>query len=291
MCLLKKQVNMKSKKLLTTIILLGTSLLPSISTAKKKPEQVLRDSITAQISSSYNFNTTYNSNYNLERILTDYSIKPSRDFKINKKIPTILKNYNQENKEELLRKYSLIWNYELATTYWVIENMRKVSENSQQKIKHFGFQNYLEENSLDKITSLDYATELYIKNQEPDLKKIQELAPSLQKVKQTSGDKNPAPFINCNPINYESKKCIETKEKWLENAIANDLKLLNSKGEFSNYKDLIKNAYPAKQYQQYLEEVKEVNNAYFTAIRKSVELPILNLWAYPFVSMGISFCK
>ncbi|MBU3906806.1 MAG: hypothetical protein KKA64_00990 [Nanoarchaeota archaeon] len=249
---------------------------------QKNPEKVLKDSLFNHEKQDIQRGSS------LEKKLIDYSVNPSKEFLLNKHIPEILNNYKGRDKQELLEKYSIMWDYGIDTTYWVIEDMRGKSGDSQRKIEHFGFKKYLEDNLIDKITSLDYSLELYIQGQKPDTEKLREFATILQKIKQTSADKSPIPILRSNPVDYMSKECINTKTHWLDVAVENDLKMLNSKDKFSNYKDLIQNVYSSEQYQKYLKEVIEVNNSHFNAIKKSIHVPFLKIWARPFVSKGVS---
>lgn len=223
----------------------------------------------------------------LELRLIDYSTTPSTEFLLTTEIPEILKDYKGENKEELSQKYFIMWNYAAYTTNWVIESIRRVSEDSQRKIQDLGFKNYLQDNMIEKIASLNYSLELYVNRKVLDEKKVYDIAEQIQKAKKQLADKFHAPVIKKNPVDFTSRECVDARVKWLENAIANDLLLLSSKEEFLGYSDLIKNSYTQEQYKQYLTSVIAVNEDYLKAIRGSVKVPITKFLAAPFISSRI----
>ncbi len=247
-------------------------------TKKRSADEILQQSLTRK----------YKSN-NLEKTLTDWSVNPAKNFTVKDNFPKILKKYKGKDKDELMKKYQIIWNYDFDAVYWVIEKMRKISEDSQDKLEHYGMQNYLEKNISDKMFILDYALELYIKKREPKMRKINELALKSQKALQILAEENPAPIININPVNYLSDECIKTRGGIILSKVKDNLRLFNSSEQFDNYKDLIKNTYTSEQYREFLREVIKTNKSYFEAINKSrKELPFIKKWTYPFVKSEIN---
>ena len=197
---------MKIKKILGTGFTFGVLAFASPKTLANDKCNIINNDIattaTINISSS-----------NLERILWNNSASNHTTFILTKKIPDILISYEGKNRKELINKYNIMWNYGVNTTYYVIEKMRTKSKNSQRKVEHFGFEDYLKDNLSDKIDGLDYALELHLRRMEPDIKRIKEIAQKSQQRKNGSGDNNPAPIIGINPVDYTSKECIDTRKK------------------------------------------------------------------------------
>ncbi len=268
------------KKILSTALLCGSIIFGDVN--PKTTDEFLRDSCTTTTTIA-----DFPEGKKLERILTDNSIKSPKNFSIEMHVPEFLNNYDREDKKELMKKYSLMWNYEVGVTYWVIENMMQVSESSQKKIKHFGFEEYLNQNLLDKIDGINYAFELAIEKKEISPNKINILSLKSQKKIKDAGDKNPAPIIGINPINYLSDKCVNAKGEILEVKVKDNLLLINSDGKFLNYKDLVKNSHTKEEYKRFLENVIKTNRNYFNSIEKSVELTLGTCWAKPFVNSGV----
>jgi len=224
----------------------------------------------------------------LEKKLIDGSSAPAKEFTLRLQAPEVLLEYSGEDKDELIRKYHLMANYAIGITYWVIDGMRKVSKDSQEKIELYGFEKYLESNLFDKIVSLDYAIELHIDREEINKKKLKELAKKTQRQKQILADRNIDNLIGMNPINYESSKNIRARTLWLENSVINDLRILGSSSEFFTYSDLVKSCYTLEQYKQYLANVIVTNDNCFKAIENSIELPLKKIITFPFVKHFVS---
>ncbi len=226
----------------------------------------------------------------LDKNFMDWSVEPPEEFTVKKEIPALLANYKgtEDEKRRLLERYSFIWNYEAGTTYWVIENMRKVSQNSQGKIEHFGFKNYLEDNLKYMEDSLDYALMLFIKKKKIVRSEVFILALKSQRRLQKAGEEKVAPVIELNPLNYASKKCVKAKVRIILFKIKDNLKLFRSGSNSSTYSNLMRNTYSSAQYKKYISKFIEVNKAYFDALSDSqATLPLTKKWAYPFVSVSI----
>jgi len=271
---------MNLKKQVLTGVLCASTILSTFNTFAKGDSVRLEQGIKS-------IATVTLQDEGLERILNDDSSEISKTFTLKKDFPDILREYEGEDKQELIEKYQLIWDYAVYNTYWVIKNMYEISKDSQEKIKHFGFEQYFKENLVDKVIALDYALQLCIENKEPNEEEIYELAKKSQTGKQVSGDKNPAPIININPIKYDSIRCIRARQKCIEINVSNDLMMLKSDVEFSTYEDLVRNNYSEEQYLQYLSDIINLNDLYLNAVRKSVDIPFSKIWAVPFVKSSV----
>lgn len=226
----------------------------------------------------------------LTKKFTDESTDPPGEFILKKNIPEPLANSKgaEAGKSILRMAYSLIWNYESGTTYWIIEKMRKVSKDSQRKIEHFGYENYLKDNLRYMEDSLDYALKLHMTQQEIDEKEVRRLASESQQRLQEAGDAKAAPFIKMNPLNYLSGECVRAKEKIILFKIKDNLKLFGSESDSPTYSDLIRDNYSSEEYREYVSEFIHLNKAYFDALNHSkATFPFAKKLAYPLVSLVV----
>ena len=249
---------------------------------KAYAQSILEESIGFRLPEKYDTNS-------LEKKLSDYSTGTPTEFTIKVPVPKILKDYQGKDKDELIKKYTLMWGYEVESTYWVIEDMRQNSENSNNKINLFGLAQYLKDNLEYKIDALDYAVELYQqKKDKPDSKKIMDIAVKTQKAQQISADKCPAPKIGVNPVDYNSKKCIQARAKGIEVKVLDNLKMLRTENGASSVSQLIQQAHNPLEYQEFLADVINTNGEYFDAITDSLSIPKRFFFLSHFISNGVS---
>ena len=224
----------------------------------------------------------------LKKTFVDLSVEPPREFTLEKEAPDILKNIGGEEKERLLGIYSMIWNYESGTAYWIVEKMRKVSSDSHGKIRHFGFANYLKDNLGYMEDALDYAVELFLNKKEVEEGAVRNLALKSQKRLQEAGDAKGAPVIGMNPILYMDEKCVAAKGKIILFKVRDNLKLLGSSHPPASYSALIRSAYSPEEYRDYIREFTGLNRAYLDAVNGSkASLPWEKKWAWPVVGVGV----
>ena len=224
----------------------------------------------------------------LKKTFMDISVEPSGEFTLEKETPEVLKKYGGGEKERLLEIYSLIWNYESGTTYWIVEKMRRVSSDSHGKIRHFGFANYLKDNLGYMEDALDYAVELFLNKREIEEGTARDLALKSQRRIQEAADAKGAPVINMNPILYMDEKCVAAKEKIIRFKVRDNLRLLGSLQPPTSYAALIRGAYSPEEYRDYIREFTGLNRAYLDAVNGSkASLPWEKKWAWPVVGVGV----
>lgn len=277
---------MKYRILITALFILwtlGWGLVPSAY-----PETGTVKAVDQEVENGILRHSVNGDRLGLKKTFIDLSVEPPREFTLEKEAPRTLKNIGDEEKERLLEIYSLIWNYESGTTYWIIEKMRKVSSDSQGKIRHFGFANYLKDNLGYMEDALDYAVKLFLNKQEVEEGAVRDLALKSQRRLQEAGDAKGAPGIGMNPILYMDEKCVAAKEKIILFKVRDNLKLLGTPHPPASYSALIRGAYSPEEYRDYIREFTGLNRAYLDAVNGSkADLPWEKKWAWPVVGVGV----